>query len=42
MLFYCVKCRKKIKSKNTMVEKIKKPMLVSKCAVCDSKRSRFI
>ena len=44
MLSYCLKCRKQTESKNPKVSKTKKrtPMLLKKCAVCDSKKSRFI
>ena len=41
MLLYCVMGRKKTESKNSRVAKTnkEKPMLLSKCAVCDSKKS---
>ena len=44
MLSYCLKCRKNTESKNPKVVKAKngKIMLLSKCAVCDSKKSKFI
>ena len=44
MLSYCLKCRKKTESKNPKVArtKIGTIMLLSKCAVCDSKNSNFI
>ena len=44
MLSYCLKCRKNTESKNPKVVKIKKGtiMLLSKCAVCDNKKSKFI
>ena len=44
MLFYCLKCRKNTKSKNPKVAKTKngRIMLLSKCAVCNSRKSRFI
>ena len=47
MLWYCLKCKKKKKnteSKNPKVVKTKNQriMLSSKCAVCDSKKSKFI
>ena len=44
MLSYCLKCWKNTKSKNPKVVKRKngKIMLLSKRAVCDSKKSRFI
>ena len=43
MLSYCLKCRKNAESKNPKVVKIKngRIMLLSKCAVCDSKKSKF-
>ena len=44
MLSYCLKCQKDTESKNPKVERTKngRIMLLSKCAVCDSKRSKFI
>ena len=44
MLSYCLKCRKKTKSKNSKVGRTNKLklMFLSKCAGCDSKKSRFI
>ena len=44
MLLYCLKFRKNTESKNSKVAKIKyrRIMLLSKCAVCDSKNSKFI
>ena len=44
MLSYCLKCRKNIESKNLKVVPTKngRIMLLSKCAVCDSKKSKFI
>ena len=44
MLFYCLKCRKNTESKKPKVEKIKSKRitLLSNCAVCNSKKSRFI
>ena len=44
MLSYYFKCRKNIESKNLKVVKTKngRIMLLSKCAVCDSKKSNFI
>ena len=44
MLSYCLKCRKNTESKNPKVERTKnrRIMLLSKCAVCDSKKSKFI
>ena len=42
--YYCLKCRKNTESKNPKVSKTKngKIMLLSKYAVCDTKRSKFI
>ena len=44
MLSYCLKCRKNRESKNPKVVKTKKGriMLLLKCVVCDSKKSKFI
>ena len=44
MLSYCLKCRKNTESKNLKVVRAKnrRIMLLSKCAVCDSKKSKFI
>ena len=44
MLFYCLKCRKNTDNKNPKVVKAKKGriMLLSKCVVCNSKKSKFI
>ena len=44
MLSYCLKYRQNTESKDPRVSKSKnkKIMLSSKCAVCNSKRSRFI
>ena len=44
MLSYCLKCRKNTESKNPKVLKTKNGwiMLLSKCAVCDRKKSKFI
>ena len=44
MLSYCLKCRKNTETKNPKVARTKngKIMLLSKCAVCDSKKSKFI
>ena len=43
MLSYCLKCRKNAESKNPKVERTKngRIMVSSKCAVCDSKKSKF-
>ena len=44
MLSYCLKCRINTESKNPKVAKTKnrRIMLLSKCAVCNSKKSKFI
>ena len=44
MLSYCLKCRKNTESKNPNVVSTKngRILLLSKCAVCDSKKSKFI
>ena len=44
MLSYCSKCRKNTGSKNPKVARRKngRIMLLSKCAMCDSKKSKFI
>ena len=44
MFSYCLKCRKKTGSKSRRVAKTKnrKSMVLSKCALCGSKKSRFI
>ena len=44
MLSYCLKCRNNTESKNPKVARTKngRIMLLSKCAVCDSKNSKFI
>ena len=44
MLSCCLKCTKNTDSKNLKVARAKDGgrMLVSKCAVCDSKKSKFI
>ena len=44
MLSYCLKCRKNIESKNTKVVRTKNGRIVlsSICAVCNSKKSKFI
>ena len=43
MLSYCLKCRKDIENINPTVSKTNngKIMLLSKCAICGSKKSRF-
>ena len=42
--YYCLKCRKNTESKNPKLARTKKGrlMLLSKCAVCDSKKIKFI
>ena len=42
--YYCLKCRKNTESKNPKVVKTEngRIMLLSKCAVCDSKKLKFI
>ena len=44
MLSYCLKSRKNTESKNPKVVRTKngRIMLLSKCAVCNSKKSKFI
>ena len=44
VLSHCLKCRKNSESKDPRVANTNKakPMLLSKSAVCDSKKSRFI
>ena len=44
MLSYCLECRKNTESKNPKVARTKngRIMLLSKCAVYDSKKSKFI
>ena len=44
MLLYCLKCRKNAQSKNTNVARTKsgRITLLSKCAVCYSKKSKLI
>ena len=44
MLSYCLKCEKNIKSINPKVSKTSngKAMILSKYAICDSKKSKFI
>ena len=44
MLSYCLKCRKNAKSENPEVVKLKngRIMLLSKCSVCSSKKSKFL
>ena len=40
---YCLKCRKNIENINPRVSKTSngRTMMLSKCAICDSKKSRF-
>ena len=44
MLSYCLKCKKNTESINLKVSKTNngKMMILSKCAICDSKKSKFI
>ena len=44
MLSHCLKCRKNTERKNPKVARAKngRIMLLSKCTVCDSKKSKFI
>ena len=44
MKSYCLKCRKKTENTNSKVSKASygRAMIISKCAVCGSKKSRFI
>ena len=44
MLSYCLKCKKDTESINPNVSKTNngKTMIFSKCAICGSKKSRFI
>ena len=44
MLWYCLKCRKNTDGKISQVVKTKsgRIILLSKCAVCDSTKSKFI
>ena len=44
MKSYCLKCRKNTEKINPKVSKTSngKTMVLSKCAICDSKKSRFI
>ena len=41
--YYCLKCRKNTESKNLEVARTKNEriMLLSNCAACDSKKSKF-
>ena len=44
MLSYCLKCRKSTESINPKILKTTngKTMILSKCAICGSKKSKFI
>ena len=44
MLSYCLKCKKNTESINPKVSKTTngKTMMLSKCAICGSKKSKFI
>ena len=44
MSSYCLKCRKNTESKNAKVARTKngRIMLLSKCAMCDSEKSKLI
>ena len=44
MKSYCLRCRKNTENINPRVSKTSngETMLLSKCAICDSKKSRFI
>ena len=44
MLSYCLECRKNTEPKNPNFARTKngRIMLLSKCAACDSKKSKFI
>ena len=44
MLCYCLKCKKNTESINPRVSKTTnvKTMILSKCAICGSKKSKFI
>ena len=44
MKSYCLKCRKNTEHINPRVSKTSngRTMVLSKCAICDSKKSRFI
>ena len=44
MLSYCLKCKRNTESKNPKVSKTinGKTMMLSKCAVCGSKKSKFV
>ena len=44
MLSYCLKCKKNTESMNLKVSKTTngKAMILSRCAICGSKKSKFI
>ena len=47
MLLYCLKCKKKKKNTESINPKVSKTtngktMILSKCAICGSKKSKFI
>ena len=44
MLSYCLKCKKNTESINPKVSKITngKTMILSKCTICGSKKSKFV
>ena len=44
MLLYCFKCRKNIESKSPKVARTKNGTIIplSKCALCDRKKAKFI
>ena len=44
MISYCLKCRKRTESINVKLSKTKngKAMILSKCAICGRKKSKFI
>ena len=44
MLSYCLKCKKNTESRNPKVPRRNngRVMLLTRCAVCDSKKSKFI
>ena len=44
MLSYCLKCKKNTESINPKVSKTTngKTMILSKCTICDSEKSKFI
>ena len=42
MLSYCLKCKKNTESINPRVSATSRIMILSKCATCGSKKSKFI